>query len=70
VLGETLRPGEWIRPRRDGGARFRAGRRHVQTNSPYRAGVLRTVMLTSAIVFGMVGVAAGFTWDYLIKKDA
>jgi len=26
-------------------------------------------MITSAIVIGMVGVAAGFTWDYLIKRD-
>jgi len=26
-------------------------------------------MITSAIVFGMVGVAAGFTWDYLINRD-
>jgi len=25
-------------------------------------------MLTSAIVFGMVGVAAGFTWDYVINR--
>jgi len=27
-------------------------------------------MLTSAIVFGMVGVAAGFTWDYVFNRDA
>jgi len=26
-------------------------------------------MITSAIVFGMVGVAAGFTWDYLFDRD-
>jgi hypothetical protein len=26
-------------------------------------------MITSAIVFGMVGVAAGFTWDYVINRD-
>jgi hypothetical protein len=25
-------------------------------------------MLTSAIVFGMVGVAAGFTWDYITSR--
>jgi hypothetical protein len=25
-------------------------------------------MLTSAIVFGMVGVAAGFTWDYISSR--
>jgi hypothetical protein len=29
----------------------------------------RAAMITSAIVIGMVGVAAGFTWDYLIKRD-
>jgi hypothetical protein len=27
-----------------------------------------TAMLTSAIIFGMVGVAAGFTWDYVINR--
>jgi hypothetical protein len=26
-------------------------------------------MLTSAIVFGMVGVAAGFTWDYILQPS-
>jgi len=26
-------------------------------------------MITSAIVFGVVGVAAGFTWDYVINRD-
>lgn len=26
------------------------------------------VMLVDAIVFGMVGVAAGFTWEYVIKR--
>jgi len=26
-------------------------------------------MITSAIVFGMVGVAAGFTWDYVLHRD-
>jgi len=25
-------------------------------------------MLFSAIVFGAVGVAAGFTWDYVINR--
>jgi hypothetical protein len=29
----------------------------------------RDAMITGAIVIGMVGVAAGFTWDYLIKRD-
>jgi hypothetical protein len=26
------------------------------------------VMLFSAIVFGAVGVAAGFTWDYVVNR--
>jgi hypothetical protein len=40
----------------------------VQRNFPYRAAVFGGVMLTSAIVFGMVGVAAGFTWDYVVNR--
>ena len=40
----------------------------VQRNFPYPAAVFGSVMLTSAIVFGMVGVAAGFTWDYVINR--
>jgi hypothetical protein len=38
-------------------------------NSPGPERVVGSVMLTSAIVFGVVGVAAGFTWDYLIQRD-
>ncbi len=30
--------------------------------------VVGTDMITSAIVFGMVGVAAGFTWDYVVNR--
>jgi len=26
-------------------------------------------MLVGAIVFGMVGVAAGFAWDYVIARE-
>jgi hypothetical protein len=26
-------------------------------------------MITGSIVFGLVGVAAGFTWDYLVKRE-
>jgi hypothetical protein len=26
-------------------------------------------MLVGAIVFGMVGVAAGFAWDYVVARD-
>jgi hypothetical protein len=40
----------------------------VQRNFLLAAGVVGPVMLTSAIVFGMVGVAAGFTWDYVINR--
>jgi hypothetical protein len=38
-------------------------------NFPPAAGVVGGVMLTGAIVFGMVGVAAGFTWDYFVSRD-
>jgi hypothetical protein len=38
-------------------------------NFPERIGVVRFRMITSAIVFGMVGVAAGFTWDYILHRD-
>jgi hypothetical protein len=41
----------------------------LEPNSPKLAGVVRFRMITSAIVFGMVGVAAGFTWDYIIHRD-
>ena len=44
-----------------------AGRR--QTNFPAPATVVAGEMLTTAIVFGMIGVAAGFTWDYVIARD-
>jgi hypothetical protein len=27
------------------------------------------VMLVAAIVFGAVGVAAGFTWDYVVRRS-
>jgi hypothetical protein len=43
--------------------------RALQRNFPAPAGVVARVMLTSAIVFGMVGVAAGFTWEYLVKRE-
>ena len=42
----------------------------VQLNSLAPDEVARSVMLTSAIVFGMVGVAAGFTWDYISSRGA
>ena len=48
--------------------RFRASDAHMQGNSGIMNRVQRTAMLTSAIVFGMVGVAAGFTWDYVINR--
>jgi len=43
--------------------------RALKGNFPYAPGVLRPVMLTGAIVFGAIGVAAGFAWDYIIKRD-
>ena len=51
-----------------GGAGFRRPAAAVQLNSlaPDRVG--GSVMLTSAIVFGMVWVAAGFTWDYISSR--
>ena len=48
--------------------RFRAREAPVQGNSAVMKRVERPAMLTSAIVFGMVGVAAGFTWDYVINR--
>jgi hypothetical protein len=48
--------------------RFRAAVAHVQGNSAIMNRVERPAMLTSAIVFGMVGVAAGFTWDYVVNR--
>jgi hypothetical protein len=55
----------------DGFARergFRAREAPVQRNSAVVKRVEGPAMLTSAIVFGMVGVAAGFTWDYVINR--
>jgi hypothetical protein len=57
-------------------ARGRAGREDAfrrrdgpaQRNFTAAAGVVGTDMITSAIVFGMVGVAAGFTWDYVVNR--
>ena len=49
--------------------RFRACDAAVQVNFTGPIRVARSVMLTSAIVFGMVGVAAGFTWDYVINRS-
>jgi len=48
---------------------FRRRRTAAQRNFPGAAPVVSSVMLTSAIVFGMVGVAAGFTWDYVVNRD-
>jgi hypothetical protein len=66
-----LRPGGPIRPRRGvRGAGFHRRPAGVQTNFPWADRVGGGVMLTSAIVFGMVGVAAGFTWDYITSRDS
>ncbi len=48
--------------------RFRAHGVHMQGNFAVMGRVEGPAMLTSAIVFGMVGVAAGFTWDYVINR--
>ena len=37
-------------------------------NFPSGGGVLAGVMITAAIVFGAVGVAAGFAWDFVKAK--
>jgi hypothetical protein len=41
----------------------------MKSNFPDSGAVYIKAMITSAIVFGMVGVAAGFTWDYVINRD-
>jgi hypothetical protein len=40
----------------------------MQSNFFVSSAVYIKAMITSAIVFGMVGVAAGFTWDYVINR--
>jgi len=40
-----------------------------QGNSPDPVRVSGPVMITGAIVFGMVGVAAGFTWEYVLNHE-
>jgi hypothetical protein len=40
----------------------------AQRNFPGAPPVVGSEMITSAIVFGMVGVAAGFTWDYVVRR--
>jgi hypothetical protein len=55
---------------RDGfpGDAFRRRNVRTQRNFPIAGRVVGTDMITSAIVFGMVGVAAGFTWDYVVNR--
>ncbi len=47
---------------------LRAGDAAAHGNSAVVNRVEGRAMLTSAIVFGMVGVVAGFTWDYVINR--
>jgi hypothetical protein len=47
---------------------FHAQNAPMQVNFTVAGRVVGGVMLTGAIVFGMVGVAAGFTWDYVINR--
>ncbi len=54
--------------RAPGGDAFRRRDGRAKRNSPTADGVVGTDMITSAIVFGMVGVAAGFTWDYVVNR--
>ena len=56
------------RDRTGGDGLHRAGR-PAQSNFLVAPAVYINAMITSAIVFGMVGVAAGFTWDYVINRD-
>jgi hypothetical protein len=49
-------------------SRFRRRGPAVQRNFPFAPRVVGSVMLTSAVVFGLVGVVAGFTWDYVIDR--
>jgi hypothetical protein len=56
----------WARSPRE--RRFHARIAPLQVNFTIEARVVGGVMLTGAIVFGMVGVAAGFTWDYVINR--
>jgi hypothetical protein len=51
------------------GGQFRRSGLRTQSNFPLPAAVYINAMITSAIVFGMVGVAAGFTWDYVINRS-
>jgi len=39
-----------------------------KVNFPSPDRVMGSGMITTAIVFGMVGIAAGFTWEYVIKQ--
>ncbi|HEX3468507.1 MAG TPA: hypothetical protein VHT05_10545 [Candidatus Elarobacter sp.] len=47
---------------------FHARRDAAQVNFTVTRRVVGSIMLTGAIVFGLVGVAAGFTWDYVINR--
>ena len=48
--------------------RFRPRRAAPERNFTVPGRFEAGVMLTAAIVFGAVGVAAGFTWDYVINR--
>lgn len=48
--------------------RFHARTGVTQVNFTDVNRVVGSIMLTGAIVFGMVGVAAGFTWDYFSNR--
>lgn len=60
-----VRPAPGIRPRETG---VQAAGAHTKRNFLRAAGVMGAAMITGAIVFGMVGVAAGFTWDFFSSR--
>jgi hypothetical protein len=50
------------------GDEFRSAPLLQQRNSPHPVRV-PDIMLTGAVVFGMVGVAVGFTWEYVFNRE-
>jgi hypothetical protein len=55
--------------RLEAGDEFRSAPLLQQRNSPHPVRVPDMVMITGAVVFGMVGVAVGFTWEYVFNRE-
>jgi hypothetical protein len=51
------------------GDEFRSAPLLQQRNSSHPVRVPDMVMITGAVVFGMVGVAVGFTWEYVFNRE-